>query len=154
LFAAANTDGRLIAKASGGLFESKDFGAHWTAFAFPLPSSDVNAVALSNDPIVPILIATRLGLYSSPDGGVQWNNNLSGIPASTVSWVVYRPDNVAYAVEYGRLYQTNGQTSASNVTWNIVPSALPATRIRQLWMPDSSGRLYGITNDLGILFRN
>ena len=154
LFAATTSEGRLIAKASGGLFESKDFGSHWTPFAFPLPSSDVNSVALSNDSTVPILVATRLGLYASPDGGAQWNNNLSGIPASTVSSVVYRPDNVAYAVEYGRLYQTSGQTSALNVTWNIVPSALPTTRIRQLWIPDSSGRLYGITNDLGILFRN
>jgi photosystem II stability/assembly factor-like uncharacterized protein len=154
LFAAANSDGRLIAKASGGLFESKDFGAQWAPLAFPLPSSDVNSVALSNDKTTPLLVATRLGLYASPDDGAQWNNNLSGIPASTVSSVVYRPDNIAYAVAYGRLYQTNGQTSASNVTWNIVPSALPATRIRQLWIPDSSGRLYGITNDLGILFRN
>jgi hypothetical protein len=93
-------------------------------------------------------------MYSSADGGAQWNANLGGIPASTVTSVVYRPDNIAYAVEYGRLYQTNAQTSSSTVTWNMLPSALPATRIRQLWMPDSSGRLYGITNDLGILFRN
>jgi photosystem II stability/assembly factor-like uncharacterized protein len=154
LFAAANGDGRLVAKASGGLFESKDFGAHWASFAFPLPASDVNAVALPNDNTSPILVATRLGMYSSADGGAQWNANLGGIPASTVSSVVYRPDNIAYAVEYGRLYQTNAQTSSSTVTWNMLPSALPATRIRQLWMPDSSGRLYGITNDLGILFRN
>jgi hypothetical protein len=154
LFAAANGDGRLIAKASGGLFESKDFGAHWESFSFPLPSSDVNAVALPNDNASPILVATRLGMYSSVDGGAQWTTNLGGIPASTVSSVVYRPDNIAYAVEYGRLYQTSGQTSSATVTWNLLPSALPTTRIRQLWMPDSSGRLYGITNDLGILFRN
>ena len=154
LFAAANGDGRLIAKASGGLFESKDFGANWASFAFPLPASDVNAVALPNDNNSPILVATRLGMYSSADGGAQWNANLGGIPASTVSSVVYRPDNIAYAVEYGRLYQTNAQPGSSTVTWNMLPSALPATRIRQLWMPDSSGRLYGITNDLGILFRN
>jgi hypothetical protein len=98
-------------------------------------------------------------LYSSPDGGAQWFANLGGIPASTVSSVVYTPDNIAYAVEYGNLYQTksqtnNSQTNNSQVTWNMLPSALPTTRIRQLWMPDSSGRLYGLTNDLGILFRN
>jgi photosystem II stability/assembly factor-like uncharacterized protein len=154
LFNAANNDGRLVAKASGGLFESKDFGAHWSPLAFPLPASDVNSVALPTDSVAPLLVGARLGLYSSTDGGVQWHADLDGIPASTVSSVVYAPDNVAYAVEYGRLYRTSYRAGSSTTAWNLLPSALPATRIRALWMPDSSGRLYGITNDLGILFRN
>jgi len=154
VFAAPNSDGRLIAKASAGLFESKDFGAHWTPFAFPLPPSDVNAIAIPSDTAFPLLVATRLGLYSSPDGGAQWFANLGGIPASTVSSVVYGNDKVAYAIEYGRLYQASNITSNSDVAWSAVPSALPTTRIRQLWTPDSSSRLYGITSDLGILFRN
>jgi photosystem II stability/assembly factor-like uncharacterized protein len=154
LFGTAKLDGRLIARASSGLFESKDFGAHWTPFAFPLPASDVNAIAIPDDSASPLLVATRVGMYSSTDGGAQWFANLGGIPASTVSSVVYGNNSVAYAVEYGRLYQSSNTSSASVISWNTVPSSLPTTRIRQLWVPDSSGRLYGITSDLGILFRN
>ena len=86
------------------------------------------------------------------DNGGSWYANTGGIPASTVSSVLYAgKTKIAYAVEYGRLYQTND----AGTSWNLIPSALPTTRIRQLWMPDyTSNRLYGITTDLGILFRN
>jgi hypothetical protein len=152
LFIAPNFDGRLIARASAGLFASKDFGDHWAPLAFPLPSSDVNDLALPADASAPLLAATRVGLFSSPDDGAKWYPALAGIPASTVTSVLYSGvEKTAYAVEYGRLYET----SDSGVSWTVVPSALPATRIRQLWMPDlSSNRLYGITSDLGVLFRN
>jgi photosystem II stability/assembly factor-like uncharacterized protein len=151
LYAAPNGDGRLVARASAGLFESKDFGDHWTPLSFPLPSGEVNAVALPATLDLPILVATRVGLYSSPDGGAKWFANLGGIPASTVTSVLFGADKTAYAVEYGRLYETED----AGASWTTAPSALPVTRIRQLWMPDlSSNRLYGITSDLGVLFRN
>jgi photosystem II stability/assembly factor-like uncharacterized protein len=151
LYAAPNNDGRLVARASAGLFESKDFGDHWTPLAFPLPSSDVNEVAIPASADLPILVATRVGLYSSPDGGAKWFANLGGIPASTVNSVLFGADKTAYAVEYGRLYETTD----AGASWTVAPSVLPATRIRQLWMPDlASNRLYGITSDLGVLFRN
>jgi photosystem II stability/assembly factor-like uncharacterized protein len=150
LFGAPNADGRLIARAASSLFVSKDFGTHWEPFTFPLPASDVNAVAMPEDSGSPLLVGTRLGLYSSTDGGANWSTNVGGIPASTVNSVIYGPEKVAYAVEYGRLYEM----TAANPAWTMLPSALPATRIRQLWIPDASGRLFGITSDLGILFRN
>jgi photosystem II stability/assembly factor-like uncharacterized protein len=130
---------------------STDFGDHWAALAFPLPASDVNDIALGG-PEEPLLVATRFGLYSSADGGAKWYSNLGGIPASTVTSVLYAGDKKdAYAVEYGRLYHTQD----SGAAWKLVPSSLPTTRIRQLWMPDtSSSRIYGITSDLGVLFRN
>jgi photosystem II stability/assembly factor-like uncharacterized protein len=151
LYAAPDNDGRLVARASAGLYESKDFGEHWAPLSFPLPSSDVNAVALPATASLPILVATRLGLYSSPDGGAKWFANLGGIPASTVNSVLFGTDQTAYAVEYGRLYETKD----AGASWTTTPSALPATRIRQLWMPaPSTNRLYGITSDLGVLYRN
>lgn len=151
LFSAPNADGRLIVRAASGLFASSDFGAHWTPLAFPLPPSDVNDIAIPADTATPLLAATRVGLYSSPDGGAQWYTNLAGIPHSTATSVLYSATKTGYAVEYGRLYETKD----SGASWAMVPSALPSTRIRQLWMPDpSSDRLFGITTDLGILFRN
>lgn len=147
-----NSNGYLIARAAGGLFESKDYGDHWAEIRFPLPPSDINEIAIPADANAPLLVATRLGLYLSRDGGANWFANLGGIPASTVATVIYAGANqTAYAVEYGRLFRTTD----SGASWNLVPTSIPNLRIRQLWMPDlASGRLYGITGDLGIIVRD
>jgi photosystem II stability/assembly factor-like uncharacterized protein len=152
LFVAPNSDGRLFARATTGLYSSNDFGDHWTKFNFPLPTRDVNDIAIPVSHDAPLLVATRVGLYKTSDNGANWFANQGGMPASTVSSVLYAANlKTAYAVEYGRLYESRDDASS----WNLVPSALPTTRIRQLWMPDfDSNRLYGITTDLGILFRN
>ncbi len=152
LYSAPSFDGRLIVRAAGGLFMSKDYGDHWTALSFPLPASDVNEVAIPVDPNSPLLVATRVGLYSSADGGNKWFVNPGNLPASTVSSVLYtRSEGAAYAVEYGRLYQSK---DAGN-SWSELSTGLPSLRIRQLWMPEGdANRLYGITSDLGIIFRN
>jgi photosystem II stability/assembly factor-like uncharacterized protein len=151
LYFAPNFNGYMIARAAGGLFASKDYGDHWAEIRFPLPASDINDIAIPADQNAPLLVATRLGLYSSPDGGVKWFANLGGIPASTVASVIYTgTDQTAYAVEYGRLFRTTD----SGASWNVVPTSIPNLRIRQLWMPDiASSRLYGITGDLGIIVR-
>ncbi len=152
LYASPNSDGRLIARSAAGLYLSTDYGDHWALLPFPLPVSDVNAIAIPSDETAPLLVATRVGLYSSPDGGNKWFANLGGLPASTVTAVLYTgSERAAYAVEYGRLFSTaNGGNS-----WSSVSTALPPLTIRQLWMPPGdSKRLYGITSDLGIIFRN
>lgn len=151
LFIAPNSDGRLFARATNGLFYSSDFGEHWAKYTFPLPASDINSVAIPLTPDSPLLVATRVGLYTTADNGTTWYAS-TAMPSSTVSSVVYSSQpKTAYAVEYGHLYQT----ADAGQTWNLVPSSLPVTRIRQLWMPDyTTNRLYGITTDLGILFRN
>jgi photosystem II stability/assembly factor-like uncharacterized protein len=145
------SEGPLIARTAGGLYISKDCGDQWEYLPFPLSPSDVNEVATSANGST-LLAATRLGLYSSPDGGAKWYANLGGIPASTVNSVIFtNRDGVAYALEYGRLFRTTDAGAA----WTEVPTSLPPVRIRQLWLPDAtSGRLYGITGELGILFRD
>lgn len=152
LYSAPNFDGYLIARAAGALYRSIDFGDHWSQMTFPLSTSDVNDIAIPADRDAPLLVATRVGLYSSPDTGAHWYANVGGLPASTVNSVIYSGfEHQAYAVEYGQLYETNDAGSS----WSVVSTAIPALRIRQLWMPDNrSKRLYGITSDLGILFRN
>jgi len=76
----------------------------------------------------------------------------AGLPVSTVSSVLFgdKPETV-YAVEYGRLYQSNDRAAS----WSELPSGLPLTRIRQLWKPTaSSTRIFGLTGELGIVYRN
>ena len=152
LFASANSDGRLIARTAAGLYFSKDCGDHWDSLAFPLPANDVNDVAIPADANARILVATRVGLYSSSDNGAKWLCNAHGIAGSTVNSVVYRAStHTAYAVEYGKLFQSTD----GGDTWTMLPTSLDSPEIRDLWVPDSnSERLYGITSGLGILFRN
>ena len=152
LYVPPNADGRMIARAAAGVFFSKDYGDHWERLEFPLPASDVNDVAISPDQNAPLLVATRVGLYASADGGAKWVPNAGKMPASTVTSVIYGGSGqTAYAVEYGRLYRSSDSANS----WSEIPTAVASVRIRQLWMPDTgSGRLYGITSDLGIMFRN
>jgi photosystem II stability/assembly factor-like uncharacterized protein len=152
-YAAPNNTGFLIVRAAAGLYTSKDFGEHWEQLMFPKPASEINDVAVPGDEKSPLLVATTSGLFSSADGGKQWSQITTGLPSSTFNSVTYSPSNpsLAYAVEYGQLFQT----SDAGASWTAVPTSLPALRIRQLWMPDkNTNRLYGVTNDLGILFRN
>ena len=150
LYISPSLDGKLIARTSGGLYRSDDYGDHWALMPFPRPFSDVYDVAIPADPSCPLLVATRVGLYTSTDGGANWYTNASGIPASTVSAVLYR-GSTAYAVEYGQLYQSSDAAK----TWKDLQSSIRGLRIRQLWTPGSnSDRIYAITADLGIIFRN
>lgn len=152
LYLSPTLDGRLALRASGGLYVSKDFGDHWMELQFPLKPAEVNDMALSADESGPWLVATRPGLYRSTDNGATWALDQKGLPASTVTTVAYSAaQQTAYAVEYGKLYESKD----GGDSWSLQDSALPPLRIRQLWIPDSSStRLYGITSDLGILFRN
>lgn len=152
LYSAADASGSLIARTAAGLLISKDCGEHWAQLPFPLPPADVNEIAISGGQSSTLLAATRLGLYSSPDDGANWYVSHSGIAASTVNSVLFTgSEGVAYAVAYGHLYKT---TNAGG-TWKEESSAIPSTRVRRLWLPDpASGRLYVITSDLGILFRD
>ncbi|HEX4170223.1 MAG TPA: hypothetical protein VHZ55_32560 [Bryobacteraceae bacterium] len=151
LYSSPDGNGHLIARAAGALFVSKDFGEHWDDLHFPTAVSDINEVAIAPGTSSALLAATRVGLYSSKDEGATWFAGVGGIPASTVTSVLFTNANGnAWAVEYGRLYHTE-----DGGTWKEVPTSIPSLQIRQLWQPDvASGRLYGITSDLGILFRD
>ncbi len=152
LYSAPDSSGELIVRTASGLYVSKDCGEHWDELRFPLPASDVNQIAIPGGQSPNLLAATRAGLYSSVDNGATWYANLGGIPASTVTSVLFaNSEGAAYAVEYGRLFATSNAGAA----WKEVPTALSSLQIRRLWIPDpASGRLYGITSDLGILFRD
>ena len=73
------------------------------------------------DQSAPIFVGTRIGLYSSTDGGTKWYANLGGIPASTVNSVVYGTDKKVYAVEYGRLYETDDAGTTGPLSPAICP---------------------------------
>jgi photosystem II stability/assembly factor-like uncharacterized protein len=146
-------DGRLVARSSVGVYFSNDFGENWSAIPFPFPSGQLTDFAVP--PVgtsLPMLAATDHGLYTSRDLGRTWYPVTSGVPASTVKAVIYSPQEfTAYAVSYGQLYQSKDGGNS----WNAVPSSFHALSIRQLWQPaELPDRLFAVTNDIGILFRN
>jgi photosystem II stability/assembly factor-like uncharacterized protein len=151
LYLSPVADGRMMLRGAAGLFASSDFGERWTPLALPVEASDINEVALPIEASDPVLIATRVGLYRSRDAS-NWALAPKGLPKSTVASVIYSPaQRAAFAIQYGSLYQStdNGES------WSPMPSLRSGLRIRQLWVRDqSSPRLYGITSDLGILFRD
>jgi photosystem II stability/assembly factor-like uncharacterized protein len=151
LYASPINDGRLVARADAGLYLSKDFGDHWATLNFPTPTADVKDVAISTEASAAILVATRLGLYSSNDDGSKWLSSQNGLPASTVNAVVYGSAGLAYAVQYGKLWESKD----SGKTWSHLKSNLPPAHIRKLWIPDlATNRLFGVSTDLGVLYRN
>lgn len=147
------SDGRLVAKSTVGVYLSNDFGENWNSIPFPFPSSELTSFAVP--PVgtsLPMLAATIHGLYTSKDLGKTWYPVTSGLSASTVKSVIYSAQgSVAYAVLYGQLYQSKD----GGATWSAVPSSFHSLSIRQLWQPaESPDRLFAVTNDIGILFRN
>jgi photosystem II stability/assembly factor-like uncharacterized protein len=151
LYMGGGTSPTLIARAANGLFLSKDEGEHWDSLEFPLPSSDVNDLAISDGDDPTFVVGTRVGLYSSQPGG-KWISKSAGLPVSTVSAVLFGDNaDTVYAVEYGRLYQSKDRAAS----WTDLPTALSLTRIRQLWKPTpSSSRIFGLAGELGIVYRN
>ena len=152
LYFPPNSSKFLVARAANGIYVSEDSGDHWSKLNFPLPPADVNGIAVPADSAMPLLAATRAGLYMSSDAGSKWSFISRGLPASTVNSVIYvGSGSTAYAVGYGRLYQTNDGGSS----WSEISTSLPSLRIRQLWQPDAtSNRLYAVTNDIGIIYRD
>ncbi|HWF48616.1 MAG TPA: YCF48-related protein [Bryobacteraceae bacterium] len=153
LYLSAIPDGRLVLRANGSLYLSKDFGDHWSSLFFPQSTSHVRGVAVPWDRSQPLLVATDSGLFSSVDNGHSWLPVSGGLPPSTVNSVTYSPANgsYVYAIQFGQLYRSRD----SGASWSRLPTGFPSLHVRQLWIPDkTSDRLYGMTNDLGILFRN
>lgn len=153
LYTSPISDGRLVARSTVGVYLSSDFGENWSSIPFPFPSNQLTGFAVP--PVgtsLPMLAATIHGLYTSKDLGKTWYPVTSGLSASTVKSVIYSAQGfVAYAVLYGQLYQSKD----GGATWSAVPSSFRSLSIRQLWQPaESPDRLFAVTNDIGILFRN
>jgi photosystem II stability/assembly factor-like uncharacterized protein len=147
------SDGRLVARSTVGVYFTNDFGETWSSIPFPFPSNQLTDFAVP--PVgtaLPMLAATVHGLYTSKDLGKTWYPVTAGLTASTVRSVIYSAQGfTAYAVLYGQLYQSKD----GGASWSVVPSSLHSLSIRQLWQPaELPDRLFAVTNDIGILFRN
>src|SRR4051794_1717321 len=65
LYVGGGASPALVTRAANGLFLSKDGGEHWDPLDVPVPSSDVNDVAISEGDDPTFVVGTRVGLYIS-----------------------------------------------------------------------------------------
>ena len=108
------------AGSAGGLFESVDGGAHWTALGAGLPAGDVLAVAI--DPAAPSRVYAgrrQDGVFSSADAGAHWSWANAGLRT-------FRIENLAADSERpGTVYARSPETglhksSDAGLTWQLV----------------------------------
>ncbi len=147
-----SNDGRMVARGTS-IFFSQDYGMHWRSVGFPRELTFINEIALPGRPSSPWLGAMSDGLFESPDEGAHWYRISRGVPVSTFNSVVYNPSDEtnAFAVTYGQLFVSRD----GGVTWSSPAERQPAYQLRRLWMPGAfEDRLFALTNEFGLVFRN
>jgi len=150
LFVSPSSDGRMVARGTS-LFYSEDYGLSWRSIGFPRDLAVINEIALPGDRSSPWLAAMEDGLFESPDEGGHWYRLWQGVPISTFDSVVYNPSDakVAYAVEFGQLYETRD----AGASWHGLDERA-AYQFRHLWIPATApDRVFGLTNEFGFVFR-
>jgi photosystem II stability/assembly factor-like uncharacterized protein len=150
LFVSPSSDGRMVARGTS-LFYSEDYGLSWRSIGFPRDLAVINEIALAGDRSSPWLAAMADGLFESPDEGGHWYRLWQGVPISTFDSVVYNPSDakVAYAVEFGQLYETRD----AGASWHGLDERA-AYQFRHLWIPATApDRVFGLTNEFGFVFR-
>ena len=140
------------------LFVSANLGASWTAPAgvtdLTTGGTDVlNAIAVAKSNINVIYTGSRSGrAMRSNDGGVNWTNITTGLPARTITAIKVSPTNPATAwlavsgFGSGHIFKT----SDSGATWVNISGDLPNIPVTAI-LPDplDSATLY-LGTDLGV----
>jgi len=150
VYSSTPQNGRVVLRSAEAMYLSNDGGQTWAHLCVPVDLSEVNDVAIPASNDVPILLATKKGLLESRNHDTAWVFHSEELPLSTVTSVVYDPSKSrrAYALQFGNIFET----SDGGNSWTML-SKSPSS-LRKLWtaagFPD---RLFGFTNDLGIVLR-
>ena len=150
IYSSTPENGRVVLRSAEAIYLSNDGGQTWERLCVPVDLAEVNDVAIPASNDAPILLATKKGLLESRNHDMAWVFHSEWLPLSTITSVVYDPSRSrhAYALQFGNIFET----SDSGDSWTTL-SKSPSS-VRKLWtatgFPD---RLFGFTNDLGILLR-
>jgi hypothetical protein len=125
---------------NGGVWESRDSGAHWVSIGDGLPTQVIGAIAWSpasggtlfagsGDNATGRYSTDGVGIYYTSDDGASWSTS-SGIPVGILSFrIVIDPSNssnVYAATNKGLWRSTDGGASFSNVNLPL-PTVTPST---------------------------
>jgi photosystem II stability/assembly factor-like uncharacterized protein len=142
--------GRVLLRSTEAMYLSNDGGQTWERLCVPVDLAEVNDVAIPASNDAPILFATKKGLLESRNHDTAWVFHSEELPLSTVTSVAYdRTQSAhAYALQFGNIFETRDGGNS----WTML-SKSPSS-LCKLWtatgFPD---RLFGFTNDLGIVLR-
>jgi hypothetical protein len=122
-----------VAVGVGGIWESKDLGAHWRNLTDSLPSTTAGGVAFSSSHGGTLIDGTGdfaggfigLGVYRSTDDGAHWTHS-SGVPDGFLTSAVVvdptNPDVVYVATSRGLYRSADDGVSFKNVALPVPPT--------------------------------
>jgi len=114
---------KLFAATSSGLFVSADFAGHWSQVE-QVPAGAWTALAFDvNTPQVVYAANADAGLFKSTDDGVHWTQIGIGLPAGTMTSLLYDPNlKQLWAAFADALYRSDD----GGVSWHVMDNGLPA----------------------------
>jgi len=139
--------GMMYAGANGGVFLTRDDGAHWQAVSKGLPDDPtILALAIGRDANT-VFAGTHRGVYRTTDAGANWRLTDSRFADQLVLCLLVDPQNPNSI--YAGTTNTVLKSENGGDTWTDVGADLKAVRVWSLAMPAGGSALFAAT-DSGI----
>ncbi len=140
----------LYAGTSGGVFESTDSGATWSAINNGLGNLGVNSLAINSQNPSTLYAGTDGGVYESTDGGANWtaiNNGLTNLNVQALAINPQTPSTLYAGTYQGGVFESTD----GGATWATVNNGLINTYVWALAInPQNPATLYAGTLGSGV----
>ncbi len=147
LVIAASAPGTMYAGTNGGVYLTRDDGAHWQLASKGLPDDPtITALAVSADPNV-VFAGTHSGIYRTRDAGANWTIADARFADQFILSLLIDPKTPTTL--YAGTATTVLRSDNGGDTWNEVSSDLRAVRVWSLVLSADSSTLYA-ASDTGI----
>ena len=136
---------------AGQVFLSSDSGDTWSPLSVPHERGPVYDFVLREDQEV--LVGTLRGLLSTSDLGVQWNAPTRGLPAGTVTAVLWNPveQQLMFSVQNGIVWKS----SDCGASWvSIDASEIGSEAVAELYWAFDYQKLYAVGFARGVFVQN
>lgn len=143
LVAAPNAPGVLFAGTNGGVFLTRDDGAHWQLASSGLPDDRaITALAISPDATT-VFAGTRAGVYRTRDAGAHWTPSDAQFADQSILFLLIDPQapNIIYAGTTTTLLKSENNGD----TWSDAGADLRPVAVYALALSPDSMVLYAAT---------
>lgn len=130
---------------SNHVYKTTDLGANWTPITSTLPDISCNAIIVDDQHPTNLYIGTDVGVFFSPDDGVDWMPFGTGLPNVAVTDLAYHKANrVIRAGTHGR--------SMWEASMAVTISGITTPTISDIWYANESAKIgwYGISSPVKI----
>jgi xyloglucan-specific exo-beta-1,4-glucanase len=138
------------------LYKTTSNGSSWTAVSSNINgSSAVRELYISHSNPQILFAASGSSVFKSIDGGVNWTNTTSGLPARTITSVRIHPTDPKIVLLTFSGFSTNKVYKSTNggASWFSIHGNLPDSPVNDLvvYTEDIQGpNTYFIANDVGV----